>query len=355
MTLHVQKGQERKEFMMSETKSVAELFGGKAEAKAEKESRRAASDLWAWDFKGAPEWFVRKYFTDDNGHLCGRMHVKNYAKLGCNVRKDGVLLTNAYGRPKKLTTGLLAQLVEEDIKKAGFSMKIHFKGYSLDPKRFVMTNPWLQEEYEENERRHVPGLDEDESAERQNGQAPLDYEAWLFVADAMMQAFRTRTLMYWGLDEDFGRVMQASAFVHSAFNAELNALKARIADLKTPEAIAFSWKWDDFAAFDENDAIRTYTRAMRVLTGNEYGESMLENAWLLDSDMDIAYVRVCMNNVLAGTLTPENASCLEEMAALVLLNQDPSDVVPDWKTDPKADDLYDDDTGELATELLLSY
>lgn len=345
---------------MENVKSIGLLFGaGKTqEAKEAKEAKRvAAQDLWLSDFAGAPEWFVRKYFTDGRGKPCGRMHVKAFAKVGDAVTDGGKVRLNRWGRPVRLTTGMLAKKVESDCEAAGFpGVRVHFKGYDLDPERFVLSNAFLQEEYEENEARHVPGLDEDAKASSGNAQAPLERALWESCAAFMMNALRTKTLIYWGLDEDFCKVIGAPDFVHEAYNAYLAGLWARISSLVTPETLMFASKSNDFALFGANDVVRAYAKAMRALTGKEVGEPMLSDLALLDPDLDADYVKASVGNAKVGTLGPDNASCAEEMAALILLNADPTDEVADWEYEDKGDEsLLDDDSGDLATGLLLRY
>lgn len=342
---------------MENVKSIGLLFGAGKPEGAKEAKRVAAQDLWLSDFKGAPEWFVKKYFTDGQGKPCGRMHIKAFAKVGDIVTDGGKVRLNRWGRPVRLTTGMLAKKVESDCEAAGFpGVRIHFKGYGLDPERFVLSNAFLQEEYEENEARHVPGLDEDAKASSGNPQAPLEKALWESCASFAMNALRTKTLIYWGLDEDFPKVLSATDFVHEAYNAYLAGLWARISSLVTPETLMFASKSNDFALFGANDVVRAYAKAMRALTGKEVGEPMLSDLALLDPDMDAGLVKRRLENAMVGALTPETASSPEDVVALILANQDPTDAVADWEYEAKDDEsLFDDDTGELATGLLLRY
>lgn len=345
---------------MEKVKSIGALLGvaePESDNDGAKEARVAAQNVWLSDLKGAPDWLVRKYFTNDVGMTCGRMHVKGFARIGETLTENGQVVLNRWGKPKKLTTGYLAKKVEDDLALAGYpDIRIHFKGYSLDPVRFALTNIFLQEEYEENEARHVPGLDEDERYEPANSQTPLDGQVWESLACFMMNALRTHTLMYWGVDEDFSKVLSATDFVHVAYNAYLNGLWSRLSSLMTPEAIAFASEHSDFALFDSEDVIRTYMRAMRFLTGKEYGEDMCDDAWILDPDLDMGYVKGCRAAMRLGTLTPENAACKEELAAFILANADPTDEAPEWDYEARDDEnMFDDDSGDLATGLLLRY
>jgi hypothetical protein len=343
---------------MENVKSIGALIGAQ-EAPAgsgEMRPREAAQSLWASDFEGAPEWFMRKYFENDEGKACGRMHVKAFAKIGAVLTKDGQVMTTRRGEVMRLTTGRLAKRVEEDCAEAGFpGVRVHFKGYSLEPELFVMLTAEAQEDYEENEARHVPGLDPDEGQEPSNAQAALDAESWESCACFVMNALRSRTLMYWGLDEDFGKViMGASSHVHAAYNAYLRGLWLRISSMVNMETLRFLEEWDDFSLFDKEDVVRTYTKAMRCLTGKEYGESMLEDAATLDPEMDMESVKKASTAVESGTLSAESAASREEMAALILANEDPTEA-PRWEYEAKDEDLLDDDSGDVATRMLLRY
>lgn len=340
---------------MNQVKSIGELMGV-AETPVEETGSRsvAAQGLWLSDFEGAPEWFLRKYFRDELGRTCGRMRVKAFAHIGDIISEGGKPTLNRWGKPAKLTTGYLAKRVSEDCEKAGYpNIRVHFRGYSLDPVRFAMRNAFLQEEYEENEARHVPGLDEDEQYVPSNAQAPLDEALWESCACFAMNALRTHTLMYWGLDEDFGRLMSAPDFVHSAYNAYLAGLWARIGSMVSPETLQFVSRINDFSMFDADDVIRTYAKAMRLLTGKDYGEDMLDSAWILCPDVDESLVKAALENARRGILTVENAFGDEDLAALILANDDLIDEAPEWE--PEESDLADDDSGEACESLLMKY
>lgn len=345
---------------MENVKSIGALLGVAEPESGEggKEARVAAQNVWLSDLKGAPEWLVRKYFTNENGATCGRMRVKGFDRIGDVLVENGQVVRNRWGKPKKLTTGYLAKRVEEDLAEAGFpGMRIHFKGYDLDPERFAMANAFLQEDYEENEARHVPGLDEDEAYEPANPQTPLDRETWDALACFMMNALRAHTLMCWGVEEDFAKVLSATDFVHVAYNAYLKGLWARLCGMTTPETLTFVSEHNDFKAFDVKDVIRAYSKAMRFLTGKECGENMYADAWILDPDLDAACLNDCATAIGMGVLTPSSDGLDErQIAALVLANADPTDEVTEWDYEASNDEnMFDDDSGELTEGLLLRY
>lgn len=345
---------------MENVKSIGALFGAAEPESGEggKEARVAAQNVWLSDLKGAPEWLVRKYFTNENGMTCGRMRVKGFAKIGDVLVENGRVVLNRWGKPKKLTTGYLAKKVEEDLAEAGYpGMRIHFKGYGLDPERFVMANAFLQEDYEENEARHVPGLDEDEAYEPANPQTPLDRRTWDSLARFMMNALRAHTLMCWGVEEDFAKVLSATDFVHEAYNAYLRGLRSRLDAMTTPETLAFTSEHDDFKTFDVKDVIRVYSKAMRFLTGKECGEDMYGDAWILNPDLDAACLKDCATAIGMGVLTPDCDDLSRgQISALVLANADPADEVTEWDYEASdGENAFDDDSGELTEDLLLSY
>jgi len=342
---------------MSKTRSIADLIGGK-EKKAEARLRANASDLGRSDFKGAPDWFARKYFTNELGQSCARMRIALFGNLGALVTRDGVQVFAKSGRPQTLTTAYLAQLVEEDAKRIGKDISISFRGYSLDPVRYALSEPFAQEEMEDNERRNVPGYDPEERQEPRNGEAALDEDAWRYCAQNMLRALGLRRLMLLGLEDDFAAVMQAPAFVPASFNAELLRLKARIADTMSAEVALYAMRtgWDDFEEFDPKDAARVYSAALRCLTGAEYGQDMLGWAWLIEPEPDMDRLKADVALAQSGWLWEQKLPRKRLALAAALANLDPLDEAPTWEEDSCDDaDLLDDDAGTAVTGLLLSY
>jgi hypothetical protein len=81
---------------------------------------------------------------------------------------------------------------------------------------------------------------------------------------------------------------------------------------------------------------------------------MLEDAATLDPEMDMESVKKASTAVESGTLSAESAASREEMAALILANEDPTEA-PRWEYEAKDEDLLDDDSGDVATRMLLRY
>lgn len=322
-------------------KSIGALLGDSAKKEKTETKRVAVSHLWRGDFIGAPEWFMNKYFVNSEGSPCGRMYVKHYAKLGFDVCKDGKPVFTKTGKRQKLTTAYLAKVVEEDLEKIGKPMKVHFKGYDLDPIHYVMLSPVMQEEYEENEKRNVPGLDEDEVFT--NGtKVPLDKEAYEYISDRLMCELIGHRLIQFGLDEEFGKLALPD-FVYPSVNAELLDLKKRLEDLylSLTQELRVNVSegkplniGDDWDIFDENDNVRTYTRAYRTLFGKELGEPMLDEVKALNLD----------------NLSKDKLTLLYRIG----MNEDPTETEVLWEEEERLD-LFDDDSGEALTELCLDF